>query len=658
LSSAGYITLNHNLYAQTDITIPLNHLISKSRSMKKLLLLILSSAFAIVSVQAQVFSLVKDINPGTPNGSPAELVAVNGVLFFQANDGTNGIELWKSDGTAAGTVLVKNINPGAANSYPRYLTVVNGIVFFVADDDVHGAEIWKSDGTESGTIMVKDINPGTAGSTGADMAVVNGQLYFTATNGTHGWELWKTDGSESNTVMVKDIYPGATGSYPYSLVPFNGFLYFGADIPTTMGGLLWKTDGTAAGTTVVKDFSPLSTMGGIVKSSNRLFLTAGLSPAGGLWVSDGTESGTTMLDDNLFPEWMRDVNGTLFFQGLGDNTVGSELWKSDGTVAGTVMVKDIRPGSASSYPSDLININGKLYFLAKPASPSSTRLFRTDGTEAGTEQVVDFQASNAYDVNGIAYFSANDLVHGFEPWKCDGTAAGTQMIQDIVTGNSSPVFFTVAGSKVFASITDPDRGRELWAANIPAGGALPLTLLDFSARLTGNNSLLKWETSSEQNTSHFEIERSFNGRNFSKIGTVAASGNSSLAKQYIYTDADITAMRIPVVYYRLKMSDIDNRFTYSKIIAINISSNETIVMLYPNPASAGDNTTLMIAARKKGNASYSISDINGRTLQQMNVYLNEGSNTIQLETRLLPAGVYIINLSGDQTNRQLKFIKQ
>jgi ELWxxDGT repeat protein len=68
--------------------------------------------------------------------------AVNDTLFFQATDGEHGMELWTSDGTAAGTALVKDINPGANGSFPGQFINVNGTLFFTADDGVHGAEFW------------------------------------------------------------------------------------------------------------------------------------------------------------------------------------------------------------------------------------------------------------------------------------------------------------------------------------------------------------------------------------------------------------------------------------------------------------------------------------------------------------------------------------
>ena len=104
--------------------------------------------------------MVKDIRPGPDPSVPSYLTAVGGTLFFEANDGVHGQELWKSDGTEAGTVIVRDAQPGGSASFPGDLTSASSMLFYTARDEQHGIELWKSDGTEAGTMMVKDIWPG------------------------------------------------------------------------------------------------------------------------------------------------------------------------------------------------------------------------------------------------------------------------------------------------------------------------------------------------------------------------------------------------------------------------------------------------------------------------------------------------------------------
>src|SRR4051812_40360729 len=106
--------------------------------------------------------MVLDINPGAPGSTGVtEVVAIGSTAYFTAGEGVHGSELWKSDGTAAGTALVKDIYAGSGSSSPNNLTNFNGALYFAADDGVHGTELWKSDGTAAGTTLVKDIFPGT-----------------------------------------------------------------------------------------------------------------------------------------------------------------------------------------------------------------------------------------------------------------------------------------------------------------------------------------------------------------------------------------------------------------------------------------------------------------------------------------------------------------
>ena len=131
--------------------------------------------------------LVKDINPFGPS-FPNDLTNINGTLYFSADDGSNGRELWKSNGAERGTVRVKDIRPGGGDSSPSNLTIVDDWLFFRASDGISGTELWKSDGTAAGTVLVKDIYSGTTGSDPYDLTIVNGTLFFRANDGISGAE--------------------------------------------------------------------------------------------------------------------------------------------------------------------------------------------------------------------------------------------------------------------------------------------------------------------------------------------------------------------------------------------------------------------------------------------------------------------------------------
>jgi uncharacterized repeat protein (TIGR01451 family) len=267
------------------------------------------------------------------SSGPYYLTDVGGTLFFRANEPAGGYELWKSDGTEAGTVLVKDIVPGTGGSAPNNLTNVGGTLFFVAWDSTAGSELWKSDGTEAGTVLVKDINPGTVGSGASNLTNVGGTLFFTAWDSTTGYELWKSTGTAAGTVLVKDVNPGTSSSGQTSFTDANGTLYFRA-YDGSSGYELWKSDGTAAGTALVQDLAPGA------YSSYPTSLTYGR-------MTDGT--------------------GSLFFSAADSGTDGDiglygyELWKVD--VAApvlrtlTVTKPSAGKGTVTSTPSG-INCGG------------------------------------------------------------------------------------------------------------------------------------------------------------------------------------------------------------------------------------------------------------------------------------------------------------
>jgi ELWxxDGT repeat protein len=114
----------------------------------------------------------------------------NGLALFAANDGSNGNELWRSNGQFPGTVLVKDINPGGGNSNPANFFNHASTLFFAADDGTSGTELWKSDAFTPGTVLVADINPGAGSSSPAFLSAAVTTLFFAANDGSSGIELW------------------------------------------------------------------------------------------------------------------------------------------------------------------------------------------------------------------------------------------------------------------------------------------------------------------------------------------------------------------------------------------------------------------------------------------------------------------------------------
>ena len=426
--------------------------------------------------------MVKDIWSGSNgghlwNGSLVgwPYVNISNTLYFAANDGTNGYELWKSDGTASGTVMVKDINSGSGSSFPGSLYALGNTLYFRADDGTNGNELWKSDGTASGTVMVKDIWSGSYSSWMYHPTSIGNTLYFTATDGT-GNELWKSDGTASGTVMVKDINTsgsvGQGSSNPFFLRVVGNTLYFRAEDGTN-GAELWKTDGTTSGTVMVKDIN------GGSGSGNPICLTA--------------------------------IGNTLYFNAY-DQTNGAELWKSDGTTSGTVMVKDIDSGSSSGNPTcsgPTMTVLGSTFYFTANDGTNGNELWKSDGTASGTVMVKDINASgssNSFPLTAIGntlYFWADDGTNGYELWISDGTASGTEMVENIRPGNTGyPVYGGIVSinNGVYFMADDGTNGYELWtlSGGSGSGGTTNVT----GATCSGLTFPSSWSVHRQQHVHH------------------------------------------------------------------------------------------------------------------------------------------------------------
>ncbi len=486
-----------------------------------------SEPYLVADINRQIVPLSSDIGKEPSyNSPPVGLLTVDGIIYFFADDGIHGREFWRSDGTADGTRLVKDIFPGRQSSTMGFCSVdsdivsMGGSLYFIANDGTHGLELWKSDGTRSGTVMVKDIHPGPWDSCPFELTEVDGTLFFAADDGVHRSELWRSDGTEEGTFLVKDIDPegGAFDLdyyYPPNLLDLNGILTFVAytnyvghqlwrsdgtpdgtyplvDLATmppawsvdgrrnrvvgdelyffamggTLGIELWRTDGTLEGTMRITALG----LGSLTNSSTavaavgtRLFFQFHSVEAGrGLWTSDGTEKGTQIVRGGLIPDLLTPVGDLLFFV-----SGGGVLWRSDGTEEGTVeLVQNLTAIALAAFGDRLAFAGGQ--------SETGVELWTSDGTAQGTQQVVDLNPGTgngvySWDpliqaVEGVLYFTGDDGSTGSELWKSDGTAAGTRLVRNIRpdVGSSSPWQFRNVAGNLFFAANDGVTGVELW----------------------------------------------------------------------------------------------------------------------------------------------------------------------------------------------------
>ncbi|MCY7421922.1 MAG: hypothetical protein LH478_09305 [Chitinophagaceae bacterium] len=285
-----------------------------------------------------------DINPGTASSNPDYFYPYNNLVIFQATDATHGTEYWKTNGTPGGTSILKDINPGPGNVYSfvniPYPFRFNDKLFFVANDGVRGDEVWSTDGSELNTVILKDIQSAPISSTAIFNAVkVGNKFFFTSSDLNTRFEMWQSDGTPDGTTLFKAFSPVDFAGSPFIFPPteidfqnltisqplFQGNKFFFTAGTVAEGVELWVSDGTLPGTRMVKNIGPAQAdgvgFGSFAYTLSNFYFGANNTTKGlELWKSDGTDLGTDIVAD-INPNaassdptlYYYVINGRLFF---------------------------------------------------------------------------------------------------------------------------------------------------------------------------------------------------------------------------------------------------------------------------------------------------------------------------------------------------------
>jgi ELWxxDGT repeat protein len=363
------------------------------------------------------------------------------LYFFIDNLNSGYMELWRSDATAAGTILLQDeVNICGC---PVELVGLNETAYFTVDDSDTGEELWKSDGTVAGTVLVKDIEPGTDSSYPYALTATDSMLYFVATTSATGEEIWKSDGTAVGTVQVIDLYQDPTATFDSNFVePAGDQIFF----------------------TLYND------------STSSL----------DLWRSDGTESGTFALLEEVefsfvpLPNFMSSAHKDHFFFTHTDTSNGIEIWSSDGTIAGTGLLADINLGPANSMPIQYYSFNDALYFMASDTQVGN-ELYRygldlsiTSSAQANTKYGSAFSHTFKATNDAVTWTTSSTIPQGLQLNPQTGILSGTPTVTGEFTldlqastnkGTTASQSFKLTIAKAPLSITVNNATRQQGQAN-------------------------------------------------------------------------------------------------------------------------------------------------------------------------------------------------
>jgi ELWxxDGT repeat protein len=442
---------------------------------------------AATAVRGQTAYLVADLAPGGEANAashPSHPVAAANHVFFLGNPQLRGRPspdaaggLWVTDGTAGGTRQLPC--PGLCGGMQL---ISAGNLFYYTPDSGGELQLWRSDGTTAGTFEVSDDIGGDLAN--QQFGALGGVLYFTtyaliAVPNHYDKQLWRSDGTTAGTSLVASCGELPDFLQQDFLAAAGGKLFFLA--PNGAGTDLWVSDGTSAGTAPLGltglRFSGLTTLG-----SRLFFIANGASQSPQIWVSDGTKAGTRKLGTFTSVGWLEAGGSSLYFT-ADDGKHGTQIWVSDGTPAGTRQATAAPSGFQFPLPSDQSEVvkttdgfevvGGKLVFLGTPPQGREA-LWSAPTGGAGSLVEVCRDRCGGFDSGGhlvkvgerVLFTNSGSTVLGVT----DGTASGTRLLQQICGGSFCDPALALAGGALYFAVTENGFDQHLWRTDgTPAG---------------------------------------------------------------------------------------------------------------------------------------------------------------------------------------------
>jgi plastocyanin len=459
---------------------------------------------------------------------------------------------------------------------------------------------------------------------------VPANIWATSSNGTQISGFAVSNGtyqSGPNNIFAPTFPGGTTGGSSTAALGRSAF-------PSLNLGHFYWLPNTAGNNGVVEIFAATSTganvtrvasfdVNGAGNNTSLGFVRLGMGPDGTGWILAG--DGTTLFLAKFISNGVNPVTVTI--EDASVNLVGgavSTFQNGDLCISGS--------GTIYALANDGNGVTQ--IFIGAPAGANTTLTKRWDLVTPGGGNFSGTVNGVAFDVLGSIYIS---------------TGAGLYYInQNTANGPAG----TVQCSLVVAMT-----GLQDLASNVfPAQSTLPVTLLNFSAAYRNGVTVLNWETENEVNFSHYEVERKTeSGADYIIVDSKQANGN---AGRSAYTSSDnISSLTDGVVYYRLRMVDVDGKFKYSNVIMVR-KEKKTItgISLSPNPVISTANATVRFEAASNAVVSLRVMDMAGRQVLSQQNNVTGGTNSIQVNNlnRLQP-GLYIIQLVNGNELSSFKF---